>query len=157
MIFKFNTAKAVAYAYSYLEKSNPFYKVFDKKTEGVNFISQCVLAGCENTNAKTCPDWFYENEKSYSESWVSDDAFLKYLISQNTCGAIGRLTQKNLLTIGDLVFYQTGNQKNGVGIITKICNDEIFFVSKGEIFGEVSIDKCGFDKEIFVHIIGVKK
>ncbi len=157
MIFKFNTAKAVAYAYNYLEKPNPFYKIFEGEKEGVSFVSQCILAGCENLNSRSCPNWFYDSEKNYSESWVESGALLSYLLTQNSCGASGRLASRNLLSVGDIVFFETKNQGKGVGLITKICDNEIFFVTKGDLFGEISLDKREYEKLNFVHIIGVKK
>ncbi len=157
MIFKFNTAKAISYANNYKDKSNPFYKVFDKKEEGCNFVSQCVFAGCESLSRQGCPNWFYESELSYSEAWVNNEAFIRYLLSHGECGPIGRIVKKALANVGDIVFSSEKSEKNIVGIITRLAEEEKIFVCKGELCGEFLLSEIDDEKLKFIHIIGVKK
>ena len=157
MVFKFNTAKAISYANNYKEKANPFYKTFKEEEEGCNFVSQCLLAGCENVARKLCPNWFYENEKDYSKSWVNQEELLKYLLTQSECGPVGRLINKTLVTIGDVVFWNENENKKGVGLVTRVSDNETFFVSKNIFFGENEISLLEKMEVKFVHIVGVKK
>lgn len=157
MIFKFNTAKAISYAYTHINKNNPFYKSFQDNREGVNFISQCVMAGCEGLNSKSCPEWYYENEKNYSKSWVQKDEFLRYLLNQSSCGAVGRLINVNLLNAGDLIFFESKKDESGVGLVTKNCDQNIFFVVKNVKVEEKKFDCDDYDKVNCVHVLGVKK
>jgi len=157
MVFKFNTAKAISYANNYKDRINPFYAAFNDGQEGCNFISQCLFAGCENMTSKSCPDWFYESERNYSESWCNQDKLLKYLLNQHLCGPVGRMINKALVTIGDVVFWKEKDGKVGVGIVSRISEGEIFFISKSFFYSEDMLSKLENNEVVFVHIIGVKK
>ena len=78
MVFKFNSAKAISYVNNYFGGANPFYYVFSDEKEGANFISQCVFAGCDGFVAN-CPEWFYQNEKNFSQSWVDGEKLKEFL------------------------------------------------------------------------------
>ena len=80
MVFKFNSAKAISYVNNYFGGANPFYYVFRDEKEGVNFISQCVFAGCDGFVAN-CPEWFYQNEKNFSQSWIDGEKLKEFLLS----------------------------------------------------------------------------
>lgn len=157
MVFKFNTAKATMYANNFFNRANPFYRVFDENAEGCNFISQCILAGCENLSTKSCPDWFYENEKNYSTSWINVEELKKYLLSQNACGPIGRMINRGLVGIGDVVFFQNSCKEKSVGLVTKMVGEEIFFVTKREKTEELTLSQIEEKGFCLIHIIGVKK
>jgi len=157
MVFKFSSAKAVSYANSFSNRGNPFYFVFDEEKEGVNFASQCVLAGCDGINSQSCPDWHYINEKKYTESWVDVEKFKSYLLSKKSCGPVARIVSGRFVGVGDVVFCNDGNNKKTVGVVTKIENQKIFFVTKGKRAVENS---CEFEGEcdcVFLQIIAVKK
>jgi len=154
MVFKFNLVKAVSYANNYAEKGNPFFKKFSCG-EDCNFVSQCLLAGSENVFDKRKDGWFYENEKSFSSSWIDQtELFQHLLIAQK--GPFGRVVSEGNLMVGDLVFLTSEMQKS-VGIVTKMDGDEIFFVVKDKNFEVKKLLKSeNFDAK-YLHILGVKK
>ena len=127
MLFKFNSAKAILYAKKYLKEGNPFYKVFDTENEGCNFVSQCILAGCEGFSRDSCHLWQYVNEKEYTKTWIDTECLFSFLLSKNGCGPFGRIANKNNLTAGDIVFFEKKDLQKTVGIVSKIENDTIFY------------------------------
>ena len=154
MVFKYNSAKAVSYANSYVGRDNPFYKKFENG-EDCNFVSQCLLAGSENVSDEQEDGWFYENEKKYSKSW-SDQSKLFYHLLTARKGPFGRSASKSNLCVGDLVFFSNEN-KNCVGIVTKLENDEVFFLAKEQNFKLKKVQNEGNFDIKYLHILGVKK
>ncbi len=157
MVFKFSAAKAVSYANSVSIRPNPYYIVFDGDKEGVSFVSQCVLAGCEGINSQSCPDWHYINEKKYTESWVDLEKFRSFLLSKSSCGPVARVVSSRLVGVGDVVLFQENECKKSIGIVTKIEDDKIFFVTKNKKTEERSCAMGDEKKCSFLQIIAVKK
>lgn len=155
MLFKFNSAKCVLYAKNYSMSKNPFYIKFDDEKEGCNFVSQCVLAGCENLSKNNCNEWYYENETKFSETWVNIELFIKYLLVNKTCGPTARVVNRNNLSAGDIVVVQHKDRKE-IGIVSEIENDEIFYIS-GLQKGEMKILESEKNALSFLHIVGVFK
>ena len=154
MVFKFNSAKAVAYANNYSDRANSFYKRFSEG-EDCNFVSQCLLAGSENVSDKQNGMWFYENENHFSESWKNQNDLLKFLLSAQK-GPFGRLVGEGNLSVGDIVFVGDEGEKS-VGIVTKIVNNEIFFAVKKQNFEVKKLQELTNSSKKFLHILGVKK
>ena len=152
MVFKFNSAKAVSYANNFSSKNNPFYKVFSNG-EDCNFVSQCLLAGSDNVSDKD--NWFYSSEKDFSSSWVDQNELLAYLLSSQK-GPFGRFVNKNNVSVGDIVFLPETEQC-GVGIVTKVVDDEAFFVIKKNKYEEKNIKNLQKNGIKILHILGVKK
>lgn len=156
MVFKFNSAKAVQYANTYLNKDNYFFRVFKGLEGEVSFISQCILSGSDNQMCKSNDGWFYENENSFSLSWI-DEEKLKIFLLKTQCGPFGRFTNEGNLTIGDIVFLNSEDGQKHVGIVTKNINNEFFACFKNKKYREISLSELkGYDKKYF-HILGVKK
>lgn len=156
MVFKFNSAKAISYVNNYFGGANPFYYVFSDEKEGVNFISQCVFAGCDGFVAN-CPEWFYQNEKNFSQSWVDGEKLKEFLLSKNTCGPLARVVPKRLVTVGDLVFWKKDCGQVGAGIVTKMVGEEIFFATKENFVSEKSLNLVEEKGAVLLHIFAVKK
>ena len=154
MVFKFNSAKAVSYANNYSSKHNPFYKKF-LEGEDCNFVSQCLFAGSENVSDKQNGGWFYDSEKEFSSSWINPKELFCHLLSAQK-GPFGRIINENNLSVGDIVF-KFGDSENEVGIVTKIVNNDIFFVVKNKNFEEKKLKKDANLDAKYLHILGVKK
>ena len=156
MIFKFNSAKAVQYANTYISKSNYFFKKFLDKEEEVSFVSQCILSGSNNQMCKGNQEWFYDDEKNFSKSWIDGDELCNFLLKSD-CGPFGRLTSEGGLSVGDLVFYGFDNDQKHVGIVTKFSNDMFFILVKTKNPKEICLNEIKDYNKKFVHILGVKK
>ena len=155
MLFKFNSAKCVLYAKNHVKNRNPFYKVFNANDEDCNFISQCLLAGCEGLDGKTCVDWFYHNEANYSLAWHKKEELIRYLLNKTACGPFGRVVNRNNVSAGDIVFQKREDEFVDVGIVSKVENEKIYQISKKSFLEEKEIIEC--DNKIFIHVLGFNK
>ena len=155
MLFKYNQPKSVLYAKNYVKHGNPFYKVFHEG-EDCSFVSQCLLAGCE-LGGKLCDEWFYENEKNFSLSWSDRAELLRYLLSKAKCGPSGRIANLSNLTAGDLIFFELNGRKTEVGVVSKIENDKVYYISRNGANEEKELEINDEIKKYFIHIVGVKK
>ena len=155
MVFKFNTAKAIQYANNYLKNNNSFFKKFEGFEEEVSFVSQCILAGSENQMCKEENGWFYNNETSYSLSWINDEMLFEFLLKTN-CGPFGRLTNISNLAVGDVIFLNKEGKQKSVGIVTKSIDEDFFIAIKSKKKEFLLNDLKDFEKR-FLHLIGVKK
>ena len=154
--FKLNSAKAVQYANTYLNKDNYFFKSFEWIEEEVSFVSQCILAGSDNQMCKNEDGWFYDSERDYSLSWIDGDKLFAFLLKTN-CGPFGRIANESNLMIGDIVFLNNRSGEKHVGIITKSVNEEIFVSIKNKKFLECSLNSFQKFDANFIHLLGVKK
>ena len=157
MLFKFNYAKSVLYAKNHSNKKNYFYKVFEGNDESVNFVSQCIFAGCENFKSNSCKDWFYENENCYSESWVDSQKLLSFLLNRSTCGPFGRIEKVQGVSAGDVIFDVKDEEKTVYGLVSRMENGEIFYISSQFGLGEKVLKAEELMGKIFIHILGLNK
>lgn len=152
MVFKFNSAKAVAYANGYFGTGNNYYAKLGCG-ENCNFVSQCLKAG----DGFMTKDWYYKNEKDFSLSWAETDALLKYLLTNSSFGLFGRKVNFANLSVGDLVFFEKVDDEKDVAIVTKISGDEVFAVSKNKNHCLRPLEKEGCKDFFFVQILGIRK
>jgi hypothetical protein len=106
---EYNRLKAVQYADSYWEKSNPRFLEFEVNC--TNYISQCLFAGGApmNYTGKRDSGWWYKGKDGSQELWSYSWAVahsLEQLLRTGRTGLRGQLVESpQELQLGDVIIY----------------------------------------------------
>lgn len=123
----YNRDLAVEYALNWALKRNPKY--YDYENLGgdcTNFVSQCLFAGINKMNFRNY-GWYYFNANNKSPSWTGAKYFYEFLINNTNEGPKGKIINRNMVRVGDIIFLSFDNiEYTHCMIITKIIGNQIF-------------------------------
>ena len=112
---QYQRMNAVAYAKKYALSPNPAYKYFkiinNRSGDCTNFTSQCLYAGNAPMSFNPRGPWWYNTRNhSWSLSWTIANSLYWYLKTNQAKKSSGvkglEVTDKKLLELGDLIFYE---------------------------------------------------
>lgn len=101
---KYDRKSVYEYAKKWAYLRNPKYYNYDPLGgDCTNFVSQCILAGCNQMNYNKNNGWYYINGNNKSPSWTGVEFLYKFLINNKGDGPFGKETTIDKLDIGDII------------------------------------------------------
>ncbi|MGN0520991.1 MAG: amidase domain-containing protein [Candidatus Fimenecus sp.] len=119
----YNRAGAVAYAKKWALSRNPRYFNFDGLGgDCTNFASQCLFAGSGVMHYKKDVGWYYNSPTDRAAAWSGVKYLHKFLTTNRGVGPFGEETDLHAITIGDLLFLQSGQDLYHTLVVTGFQN-----------------------------------
>ncbi len=153
---------ALNYAIKWALSRNPaFYDYSQLGGDCTNFASQVLLAGGAGMNYHSTLGWYYIDPNRKSPSWTGVNFLYNFLVSNQTKGPFGNVTNPTNVEVGDLIqlSFQGGPHFNHTLVVTKFGSpfgiDQIYVSTHTDDRYNVNLVQTYTWKQIrFIHIIG---
>lgn len=159
VIFEYNRISVVNYAQNYALKRNPKYYNFDRLGGNcTNFVSQCIYAGSKIMNYSPHLGWYYNSINDRAPAWTGVNELFKFLTGNTQVGPFGKLVEKNMIMLGDVI--ELGRNNNDFYhsvIVSNLVNGRIFVCSNTRDTLNVPLDYYSFHSARYIHVLGVRK
>ena len=153
----YNRQKVYEYAKKWAYGRNPRYYNFDPVGgDCTNFVSQCIFTGCGQMNYSLNDGWYYINGNNKSPSWTGVEFLYKFLISNNSVGPKGEITNIDDLEVGDVIQLSFNGTIYSHSLIVvqngTNTNNTLIAAHTYDTFGK-SVAEYGFKRYRCIHIM----
>lgn len=155
----YHRERAREYARRWAFERNPiFYDFAGIGGDCTSFVSQCVYAGCCETNYNVINGWYYSNLENRSPSWSGVSFFYDFIVTNKGNGPFGMETDENGLEVGDVIQLQNPQGRFYHTLLVTGFEDNTYLVSAhtDDAFDR-RLDSYRYAGIRFLHILGVRE
>jgi hypothetical protein len=149
---------AFEYAKKWAYRRNPKYYNFDKLGgDCTNFVSQCILSGCQVMNYKPTFGWYYINLNDRTPSWSGVIYLYNFLVDNKGTGPYGVEVGLDKIQIGDVIQLGHANGFYHSLFVTGVSSNDIFVSTHTQDAFMRGLSTYFFERFRCIHILGARK
>lgn len=147
--------KAAEYAKKWAYERNPKYYDFGNiGGDCTNFVSQCIYAGIGVMNYTKDFGWYYRSVSDRSPSWTSAQYLNRFLLTNDSVGPYGTLSNSYNMETGDIIQFENENGRIYHSLIVTTSEPRILVATHSFNAYNRPLSTYNYYKAYFIHIEG---